>query len=109
MTGDQLIFNVRSRGTVLIDLRECKLCKSKVCISVCRSQGGPLVLDAERGVPAVKSPLDEIERGGCVECLGCELDCELHGRKAVTITLPMERFEEYLNTQGEPIVYAGAR
>lgn len=109
MTDDRLIFKVRSRGTVLIDLGKCKLCKSKACISVCESQGGPLVLDAERGVPAAKWSLDEIERGGCVECLGCELDCELYGRKAVTITLPMERLEEYLNTQREPTVCAGVR
>jgi hypothetical protein len=108
MTDNRFVFKVRSTGTVAINLGECTLCESKACISVCQSQGGPLVLDAERGVPAVKWSLAEIERGGCVECLGCELDCELRGRKAVTITLPMERFEEYLNTQCEPTVCAGA-
>ena len=109
MTDDRLIFKVRSGGTVVIDLRECVLCKSKACISVCKSQWGPLVLDADRGIPTVKGPLEEIERGGCVECLGCELECALHGRKAVTITLPMQRFDDYVNALAEPPVYAGAR
>jgi hypothetical protein len=109
MTGEQLIFAVHSGGTVRIELAECKMCDSKACIRVCMSQGGPLVLDAEQGVPALKWPVAQIEHGGCVECLGCELDCELHGRKAVSITLPMERLEEYLSMQAERIVYAGVR
>ena len=109
MTDDRLVFKVRSGGTVNIDLLECSKCDSKACLAVCASQWGPLVLDAERGVPAVKWSPEEIERGGCVECLGCELDCTLHGWKAVSITLPMERFESYLNTLNEPTVYAGVR
>lgn len=109
MTDDRLVFKVRSGGTVDMDLRECAKCDSKACVAVCKSQWGPLVLDVERGVPGVKWSSEEIERGGCVECLGCELDCALHGRKAITITLPMERFEGYLNTLNKPTVYAGAR
>lgn len=109
MNEDRLVFKVRSGGTVSIDLRECVKCDSKACLAVCESQWGPLVLDAERSVPAVKWPFEEIERGGCVECLGCELDCNLHGRKAISITLPIERFEDYLNALSEPTVYADVR
>jgi len=109
MTGDRLSFKLRSGGTVVIDLGQCRLCKSKACLSVCDSQGGPLMLDADQGVPALKWSLDEIERGGCVECLGCELDCELYGLGAVTITLPMAGFEGHLSTLTGPTVLAGVR
>jgi succinyl-CoA synthetase beta subunit len=109
MIGDRLVFAVRSRGLVEVDLAKCAGCGSRVCIAVCTSQGGPLVIDTERGIPALKWSLDEVERGGCVECLGCELDCTLHGLGAVTITLPVQRLEEYLGGLAEPTVYSGAR
>src|SRR5512137_2943663 len=109
MTGDRLVFAVRSRGSVSIDLTQCAGCETRACIAVCTSQGGPLVLDAERGIPMLRWTLDEVERGGCVECLGCELDCALRGRGAVTIRLPMPRFEDYLNTLSERAVVAGVR
>jgi len=105
MTNDILEFKVRSGGTVTIVLDHCVECETKACVEVCQTQGGPLVLDEERGVPSLRWSLAEIERSGCVECLGCELDCELYGQQAVTITLPLERFDEYLNTLSEPVVY----
>ncbi len=109
MTGESLEFQVRSGGTVSIDLHQCDACETRVCLDVCQEQGGPLVLDEKRGVPALRWSLEETERGGCVECLGCELACELHGRGAVTITLPLERFDDYLASLGEPMVYQQER
>jgi len=106
MTGETLQFKVRSGGWVSIDLERCKVCDSKVCLEVCGIQGGPLVLDNGRGVPGLRWSLAEIERGGCVECLGCELDCALRGKQAVTIVLPLDRMDDYLNTLTEPVVYA---
>lgn len=93
MSNEWLEFPVRSGGTVSIALERCADCKTKVCVAVCQVQGGPLVLDEERGLPALRWPLEEIARGGCVECLGCELDCELYGRQAVKITLPLAGLE----------------
>jgi Fe-S-cluster-containing dehydrogenase component len=105
MTGNILEFKVRSGGTVTIALDQCVECETKACLAVCEVQGGPLVLDEGRDVPGLRRSLTEIERGGCVECMGCELDCELYGRQAVTIDLPLERFDEYLNSLAEPVVY----
>lgn len=108
--ADTLEFRVRSGGTVSIALEQCVACEAKACVKVCEVQGGPLVLDAERGVPTLRWSLAEIERGGCVECLGCELDCELYGpggpeAPALTIRLPLDRLEEYLASLTAPVVY----
>ncbi|MFC2029946.1 hypothetical protein ACFLWA_04365 [Chloroflexota bacterium] len=105
MTGEKLRFKVRSGGTLTIDLDRCVECESKVCLTVCEVQGGPLVLDAARGVPGLNMSHAEIERGGCVECLGCELDCSLFGRDAIRIHLPLTRLDEYLDALTEPVVY----
>ena len=109
MRREMLAFQVRSGGTISIDLQQCDVCETHACLDVCREQGGPLVLDEERGLPALRWSLEETERGGCVECLGCELACELHGRGAVTITLPLESFDAYLAELGESVVYQQER
>jgi succinyl-CoA synthetase beta subunit len=107
MNVENLTFPVRSGGEISIDLNRCKDCESKACIKVCEIQGGPLVLDKERNVPILRWSLEEIERGGCVECLGCELDCELYGNQAVKITLPLEKFDVYLDSLAGTVVYKG--
>lgn len=105
MTGETLIFKVRSGGEITIDLSRCATCGSKACIKVCEVQGGPLVLDAVLGIPGLRWSMEEIEQGGCVECLGCELDCELFGNQAVKINLPLEKFDIYLNSLAGKVVY----
>ncbi len=105
MANKMLTFEVRSGGKIAIDLGRCVECETKACVEVCRVQGGPLVLDGTQGVPSLCWSLEEIRGGGCVECLGCELDCRLYGHQAVTITLPLERFDEYMDTLTEKVVY----
>jgi len=105
MTSQVLVFNVRSGGSITIDLSQCAACEAKSCVEVCAVQGGPLVLDEGQGVPSLRWSLEQIEKGGCVECLGCELDCKLYGRQAITIVLPLERFKEYVDSLAEPVVY----
>ena len=100
-----LEFQVSSGGTITIDLTRCTQCASKACLKVCQEQGGPLVPDGERGLPTLRWSAAEVQKGGCVECLGCELDCELYGQRAIKITLPLPGFEEYLQTLHEPPVY----
>jgi len=107
--SEVLTFKVRSGGTVAIALERCPDCQTRACLQVCRVQGGPLVLDEARGVPGLNQSLAEIERGGCVECLGCEQECEQRGRQAVTITLPLPQLDEYLAGLTEPVVYRGGR
>ena len=103
--GHMLEFRVRSGGTITIDIERCVECETKACVKVCGIQGGPLVLDTERQVPSLRWPLAEIERGGCVECLGCELDCELYGKQALHVNLPLAGFDEYLSSVAESVVY----
>lgn len=105
MTGRTLRFNVHSGGSVDIDLSQCSDCETKACVGVCGEQGGPLRLDEAQGVPMLRWTRDETERSGCVECLGCELACDLVGRQAITITLPIKSLDEYLDTLTEPVVY----
>jgi Fe-S-cluster-containing dehydrogenase component len=105
MTGNVLVFTVRSGGSITIDLGQCGECETKPCVEVCAVQGGPLVLDEGRGVPSLRWSLEEIDKGGCVECLGCELECELRGQQAISIVLPLERFERYVDSLAEPVVY----
>ena len=100
-----LEFEVRSGGSVIIDTTRCGECKSKACVTICAAQGGPLVLDVERQVPTLRWSVAEVRRGGCVECLGCELSCELYGGHAVHITLPVPRLDEYLGSVRESLVY----
>ncbi len=101
----ELRFRVRSGGTVAIALDQCPACATKACIQVCKTQGGPLALDLAAGVPMLASTLEEVARGGCVECLGCELSCAVDGRGAVAIDLPVARFDEYLRSLARPPVY----
>lgn len=105
MTGGMLEFSVLSGGTVAIDRTKCPTCASKACLEVCSEQGGPLVLDAARDIPRLRASADEAREGGCVECLGCELACDLLGHQAVTITLPLVGFDDYLGALAEPVVY----
>jgi hypothetical protein len=109
VSEERLTFKVRSGGTVTVQLDRCAACATRACIQVCKVQGGPLVLDEARGVPALNMSLAEIERGGCVECLGCELECALRGRQAVAIVLPLAHFDEYLQSLTEPVVYRAGR
>ena len=109
MSDNSLKFPVHSGGSITIDLARCQSCATLVCIGVCQDQGGPLVLNEARGVPGLRWALDEIARGGCVECLGCELACELDGRRAVTVCLPLARFDEYLDSLAQTAVYHQSR
>ena len=109
MSEELLTCKVRSGGTVTLQLDRCAGCSTRACLPVCKVQGGPLVLDEARGVPGLNMSAAEIARGGCVECLGCELECALRGRQAVAIVLPLAHFDEYLQSLTEPVVYRVGR
>ncbi len=84
----KLVFDVFSGGSITIDLEKCKNCKTKLCINTCSSQGD--ILKLVDGVPALKRSEEDVKRGACTECLGCELDCLLYGENAIKITLPVK-------------------
>ena len=109
MREERLTFQVRSGGTVSIDRSRCPECPTKACVDVCAEQGGPLVLDDGRRIPALRPDAGRNGNGGCVECLGCELVCDTRGLQAVSIELPVDGFDRYLATLTDPVVYPRER
>ena len=100
-----LEFEVRSGGTIRIDLEKCESCRTKACVRMCNTPGMGQILELKDGVPALKYTLEEVKRGACTEDLGCELVCELHGNKALVITLPLPELDEYLENLSEKPTY----
>jgi hypothetical protein len=84
---------------VSIDTDRCPECRSKACISACRSYARG-ILQLEDGVPSV-SHLDAegVKRGG-TECLACEYECFMRGLKAISIEVPIKGLAEYLERRG---------
>ena len=96
-----LEFDVRSGGTIRIDLEKCESCETKACVKMCNTPGMGQILELKDGVPALKYSLEEVKRGACTEDLGCELECELHGNRALVITLSLPELDEYLRSLSE--------
>lgn len=88
-----LVFEVFSGGTIKFDLEKCEDCKSKACVKFCESPNMGDVLMLSDGLPSLKKNADEVKKGACTECLGCELECILHGNNAITITLPVKNLD----------------
>jgi succinyl-CoA synthetase beta subunit len=91
---DILIFEIMSGGYVHIDRDLCLTCPTKACISICQMPiiNGPLVL--EGNVPGLRYSPEAIRRGGCVECLACEQECQLRGISgALSIGLPIPELD----------------
>jgi hypothetical protein len=105
MTGNVLAFDVLSGGRITIDLGQCPGCETRACVEVCGEQGGPLICDEAKGVPSLRWSLEQVRRGGCVECLGCELACALDGHQAVRIALPLQRFEDHMDSVAGRVVH----
>lgn len=96
MREDFLEFEIFSGGKVTIDLSKCRDCHSKACIQICNLPTMGRVLELKDGNPSLKKNPKEIKKGACTECLGCELECELKGKKAIRIILPTPELNEYL-------------
>lgn len=96
-----LEFEVRSGGTIRIDLERCLSCETKACVKTCNTTGMGGILELKDGLPAVKLTLEEVKRGACTEDLACELDCELYGNRAIVVTLPLPELDAYLENLAE--------
>ena len=103
-----LEFEVRSGGTIRIDLEKCLSCETKACVKICSQTGMGQILELADGLPALKYSLEEVKRGACTEDLGCELECELHGNRALVITLPLPELDEHLESLSERPTYMRA-
>jgi NAD-dependent dihydropyrimidine dehydrogenase PreA subunit len=100
-----LEFEVRSGGTIRIDLEKCRSCETKACVKICNTTGMGQILELKDGLPALKPTLEEVKRGACTEDLACELDCQLYGNKAIVITLPLPQLDDYLAGLSERPTY----
>ncbi|HEX9901105.1 MAG TPA: hypothetical protein VGC81_17890 [Candidatus Methylomirabilis sp.] len=95
-----LAFEVLSGGTLTIDTTACPTCESKACATVCAEQSpGPVLVIGQDGRPRLKPTLTEVKRGVCTECLGCLLDCEVHGKNAVRFHVPLPGLEAFVASE----------
>ncbi len=102
-------FRTMGEATVTVELDKCGACRSKACVEACSKphMGNILELDGE-GKPRLLMEKNKVKRGGCTDCLACELDCRLYGKGALKISLEMPYLEEHLRQlteRGEKIVY----
>ncbi len=77
-------------GRVLFDHHICASCQSKACISSC--DFGVLKLEGES--PVLAMPAEKAAKGGCTECLACELECWFKGRRGAFVDLPIPGLAE---------------
>jgi succinyl-CoA synthetase beta subunit len=78
-------FDTVTGGTVTLDHARCRDCPSKICINTC----APRILSLEGDVPVLNISRQEAARGGCVECLACEIECFFEGKQGGFVHLPI--------------------
>jgi succinyl-CoA synthetase beta subunit len=78
-----------SAGTVTFDHSACRDCDSKICIETCV----PGILDLEDGLPVLKISPEEARKGGCIECLACQIECYFLGNQGGYVDLPVPGLE----------------
>ena len=96
MGEDILEFETMGGATIRFDLKRCDECKTKACIEADHLPFLGPVLELKGGRPSLIWTKDEIIKGKCTDCVACELACQLHGNKGVTITYAIPKLDEYL-------------
>lgn len=87
----EITFETRT-GSVHIDLSPCAECDTYACVKAC-SLYGSNIFRLTGGLPALKMPVQEAGKQ-CIECLACELACQMDGLDAITIRLPIAEVEK---------------
>jgi succinyl-CoA synthetase beta subunit len=83
-------FETITGGTITYDHALCRDCESKACVKTCV----PQILSLDGDVPVLNITREEAKRGGCIECLACEVECYFLGNRGGRIFLPIEGLEE---------------
>ena len=91
-------FETITGGTITYDHAVCRDCASKACVTHCV----PQILSLENEVPVLNITRDEARRGGCIECLACEVECHFLGNRGGRIFLPIPGLDEYRETHVDP-------
>ncbi len=97
MSRGTFSFNVFSGGTVSFDLDTCEKCPTKACVTACNAPNLACVLELKDDVPALRVTPEQAAKGGCIECLACELACDTDGVGGITFALPMPELDALLN------------
>jgi len=84
-------FETVTGGTVTFDHAVCATCESKICVKECARQ--ILSLNDEE-LPELNITPEEAQKGRCVECLACEVDCLLYGAGGGRVELPIPGLDE---------------
>jgi len=72
-------------GTVTYDHAVCRTCASKACVRTCV----PQILSIVNDVPVLNISPEQAKKGGCTECLACEVECHFLGDRGGRIFLPI--------------------
>ena len=78
-------FDTVTGGQVILDHAACRECQTKICIETCV----PSILILEEGVPVLNITEDQAKKGGCTECLACEVECFFKGNRGGQVLLPI--------------------
>jgi succinyl-CoA synthetase beta subunit len=78
-------FDTVTGGKVILDHAACRDCSSKICIKTCV----PSILNLENDVPVLNITEDQAKKGGCTECLACEVECFFEGNRGGQVLLPI--------------------
>jgi hypothetical protein len=93
--------------TVRIDTDRCPECRSKACVSACKTYARGILRLDEQGRPSVAHLDDEgVKRGG-TECLACEYECLMRGLAVIDIEVPIKGLAEYRAKRGLPPLKQG--
>jgi succinyl-CoA synthetase beta subunit len=85
------MFETVTGGKVILDHAACRECTSKVCIETCV----PRILSLDNGLPVLNISQEEAKKGGCTECLACEIECFFEGNRAGRIELPLPELGDH--------------
>ncbi len=82
-------FETVSGGTVLLDHAACRHCETHICIETCV----PEILVLKDGLPVLNISAEEARKGGCIECLACQVECYFGGNRGGYVDLPIPGLE----------------
>jgi succinyl-CoA synthetase beta subunit len=85
-------FETVTGGTITYDHSICAACESKICVKECARQ---ILSLNDQGLPVLNISKEEAQKGRCVECLACEVDCFFKGAGGGKITLPIPGLDQY--------------
>jgi succinyl-CoA synthetase beta subunit len=90
-------FETVTGGTVTYDHAVCATCESKICVQECARQ---ILSLNEAGLPVLNITPEEAKKGGCSECLACEVECLFQGAGGGYVELPIQGLQAYRGEAG---------